>query len=229
MAEQIVLFGGTFDPIHNGHLIVARAIAEHFGFPKVTFVPAGAPPHKTAGNHRAGNVTMPAHRPPVASAEHRLEMVRLAIAGEERLAVSDVELRRNAPSFTFDTLSQIRQESGPAAQLFWIVGADMLADLPAWHRATEVVKMATIVTAGRTGHDFGQTQYNLLGGKLTEALRNAFGQEQLDKLTAWIAPTPLVDISSTQIRFRLRQKLSVRFLVPEAVVEYVRCHSLYDI
>jgi len=214
MPERIVLFGGTFDPIHHGHLIVARAVAEYFHFPRVTFVPVAAPPHKC----RPGPGQRPGASP--ARPEDRLKMVRLAIQGEPLFDVSDIELRRPLPSYTFDTLLELRREQGLEAQLYWIIGADMLEDLPTWHRAPEVVDMATIITASRP-------PYSARLERTLERLRERFGAERVARLAAGVAPTPMIDISSTQIRHRVRRGRSIRYLTPPAVVEYIRRRRLY--
>jgi len=215
MSERIVLFGGTFDPIHHGHLIVARAVAEYFHFPRVTFVPVAAPPHK----HRPGRPPDPPGGAPAPPGD-RLKMVRLAIEGERLFDVSDIELRRPLPSYTFDTLLELRREHGLEARLYWIIGADMLEDLPTWHRASEVVDMATIITASRP-------PYSARLERTLERLRERFGVERAARLAGGVAPTPIIDISSTQIRRRLREGRSIRYLTPPAVVKYIRARRLY--
>ena len=220
MIQRIVLFGGTFNPIHNGHLIVARAVAEYYHFERVTFVPAYVPPHKgeprTEG--REGQSTARYQ----ASAEDRLEMIRLAIADEDLFEVSDVELKRRPPSYTFDTLMQLRQEHGLDVQLHWIIGTDMLEDLPTWHRAREVVEMATIITAARP-------PYSERLSATMEKLRVRFTAEQISRLAAAAAPTPLIDITSTEIRHRVRAGRSVRYLTPDSVIDYIRKRGLYTV
>ncbi len=218
MDQRIVLFGGTFNPIHNGHLIVARAVAEYFHFERVTFVPAYVPPHKSEPHAGGEEADLPAQYR--SSAEDRLTMIRLAIAGEGVFDVSEVELRRQPPSYTFDTLLQFRQEHGLEAQLHWVIGADMLADLPTWHRAGEVVDMATIITAARP-------PYSDRIAQMLERLRSRFSPEQISRLGAGVAATPLIDITSTQIRHRVRQGRSIRYLTPDAVVDYIGKRGLY--
>ena len=216
MAERIVLFGGTFNPIHHGHLIVARAVAEHFHFDRITLVPAALPPHKSLVDTPAEGeaaVRMP-------TAQDRLAMVRLAAAGEDVFDVSDVELTRRPPSYTFDTLMAMRERHGLQAKLYWVVGADMLEDLPNWRRAGEVADMATIITAARPPWS------GRIGDILAE-LAGRFRPDQLAKLSAAVAPTPLVDITSTQIRHRTHQGLSIRYLTPEAVIKYIQERGLY--
>jgi len=210
MGERMVLFGGTFDPIHHGHLIVARAVAERLHFERITLVPAAVSPHKTRGVSPA----------PAAGPEDRVEMVRRAVAGEDLFEVSEVELSRARPSYTRDTLLALREEHGPDVELVWIIGADMLADLPAWHRAAEVVDMARIVTAARP-------PYSERIERTLENLRVRLAAEQVARLAAGVVPTPLVDISSTQIRRRVREGRPISYLTPNTVIDYIQCQGLY--
>jgi len=205
MGDRVVLFGGTFDPVHHGHLIVARAVAEHCGYERITLVPSGTSPHKSNA---------------VASPGDRLAMLRLAVAGEGLFDVSDVELRREGPSYTIDTLTGLRAEIGAATELHLLIGADMLADLPNWRRAADVVALARVVVAMRPGWD----------GRMDEVLgrlRRDLPGEVAEALIASVVPTPLIDISSTTIRRRLAAGQSIRFLVPEAVGEYIEREGLY--
>ncbi len=131
-SERLVLFGGSFDPVHHGHLIVARAVGEHLAALRVVLVPARQSPHKQRI---------------FASAEDRLAMLRLATSGQTMLEASDVEIIRDTPSYTIDTLEHFaRLHEGPIA---WVIGADMLHDLPCWHRARELVERFELVIAGR--------------------------------------------------------------------------------
>jgi len=216
MPERIVLFGGTFNPIHHGHLIVARAVAEYFHFERITLVPAASPPHKSLLDIPAeGQSSVKAP-----TAADRMAMVRLAVEGEALFDVSDIELNRRPPSYTFDTLMALRDRHGLEAKLYWLVGADMLADLPNWHRAAEVVDMATIITAARP-------PWTERIGETLEKLAARFDPDQVARLEAAVAPTPLIDITSTQIRHRVRQGRSVRYLTPEPVIDYIARNGLY--
>ena len=209
MAEQIIIFGGTFDPIHYGHLIAARAVAEHFGFRRVTFMPAMVPPHKGGASHES------------APAADRLEMVRLAVADSGMFDVSDIELQRDGPSYTFDTLMSLRRQYGHEADLHWIIGADMLEDLPTWHKAGEVIEMARVITAARP-------PYSERIPAVLEGLRANFTAEQVARLGDGVVPTPLIDISSTNIRRRLAEAKPVRYLTPDAVIGYICRRGLYE-
>ncbi|HUS47618.1 MAG TPA: nicotinate-nucleotide adenylyltransferase [Phycisphaerae bacterium] len=205
MGEKIALFGGTFDPVHHGHLIVARALAEQRAYDRVTFVPAASPPHKP---------------PPQASAEDRLAMLRLAIKGEKLFDICCLELERPGPSYTFDTLRQLRAQLGPSAELHWLVAADMVEELPSWHRAKEVLAMARLVVAVRP-------PWNERLEEVLDSLRGKLPADRLEDISRSIVTTPLVDISSTDIRRRVRNGLSIRYLTPDSVATYVKEHRLY--
>lgn len=211
MADDIVIFGGTFNPIHHGHLILARAVAERGGFQRVTFMPVHTPPHGGGRGEKAFGASD-------ATSADRLEMIRLAIAGESCLDVNDLEIRRPGPSFTIDTLKELRRVHGPAARLHLIVGADMLSDLPRWRRAAEVVEMAGIITVGRCGQDVSA---------VLERLGQAFPAERVAAIKAGIMDTPLIEISSSDIRRRVAAGLSIRYLTPPAVAEFIVARGLF--
>ena len=202
MTARIGLFGGSFNPIHFGHLIVARALRESLGLHQVCFLPSRRPPHK--------DVTM------LAKPLHRGEMVRLAIEGDEGFTFDDFDLAREGPCYTIETVAHFR-EHFPSAELYWFIGADSLMDLPTWHRASELVSQCSIVTAARSGKiPLDPSELEL-----------AFGKEKTTKLLAGVVETPVIDISSTDIRNRVAEGLSIRYLVPEAVRKYVEKHRLY--
>ena len=205
MPQRIVLFGGTFDPVHNGHLIVARSVAEQRRFDRVCLVPSANPPHKASVR---------------APGADRLAMLRLAIEGEELFDVSDAEIRRQGPSYTIDTIAALRRQAGPDAQLHLIVGADMLADLPTWYRVDELVRMVRIVVAARP-------PWQQRMGEILAGLGERFPAEFVAQTAASVLPTPLLDISSTDVRRRVAEGRSIRYLVPEAVRQYILEHGIY--
>lgn len=205
MGERLVIFGGTFNPVHYGHLIVARAVAEQLQADTVTLMPASVPPHKAAAS---------------ADGRHRLAMLRLAVADDPLFAVSTLELERQGPSYTYDTLVHLRQQHGLETELAWVIGMDMLADLASWYRATDVVEMARIVTAARPPMPAD------LNERLAR-LRVRFSDEQIARIAAGILQTPLIDISSTQIRHRVRDGRPIRHLTTDSVVAYIRANNLY--
>lgn len=205
-SRQIVCFGGTFDPVHNGHLIVARSLAEQRGFERIVLVPAGLPPHKG---------------PATASAGQRLEMLRLATAGEPLFEISEIEIHRQGPSFTYDTLAALQQQFGPGAAMNWVIGADMLADLPNWHRANDVLHMARILVALRP-------PWNASLDGLFDNLKIQLDLQEVEQLAASVVAVPLVEISSSEIRRRRAAGLSIRYMVPDAVQAYISEHGLYS-
>lgn len=213
----IAIYGGTFDPVHLGHLIVARAVAERCGFRRVTLMPSASPPHKSAA---------------LSSPTDRLEMLRLAVADDPLFEVSDLELRRSGPSYTIDTLAELGRQADPGAGIAWIIGADMLAILPKWHRAAEVVRQARIITAVRPGWDNREgtpqtATQPVVPKELERDLREAFGPDISSRLLADVVQTPRIEISSTDIRERCAAGLSIRYLVPPAVEQYIRERNLY--
>jgi|CXWL01.1.fsa_nt_gi nicotinate-nucleotide adenylyltransferase len=192
---RIGILGGTFDPVHNGHLALAGAARDHFGLDTVLFVPAGQPWRKTRE---------------ITAAEHRLAMLELAVAGDDALGISDVELRRPGPTYTADTLDALAGERLDDA--FWFVlGADALADLPRWRDPERIVRHAVIAVAPRTGHeiDTAIAALPVLAGRIESF------------------PMPPWDHSSTEIRLRAARRESLADLVPPAVEQYISDHGLY--
>lgn len=200
---RIGLFGGSFNPIHVGHLIVSRAVAERLRLDKVYLIPAALPPHRMPKN--------------LAPPEHRLAMLRLAVQGDPLFEISDLEIARPGPSYTVHTVEQFRRQFGPAAELFWIIGADSLGELANWYQADRLVDLCQIVTAARPGYDHIDTK----------GLRLRFTAEQAARLEAGVLPTPRIDISASDIRRRVAAGQSIRYLVPDAVADYIAKHGLY--
>jgi nicotinate-nucleotide adenylyltransferase len=210
------LFGGTFDPVHFGHLRLATELAEAFHLEKVVFLPAGLPYHRGRDAH--------------ASAEQRLTMLKLAIARDPRFDVDDRELRRSGDTFTYDTLAEIRRERGPAAPLVFLAGSDAFARIDTWHRWDELFALAHFAVAIR-GDD---TRWSSQGPgafpravwpRITLNLRELLGAPAGKVMT--FAMTPLA-ISSTALRELTGAGASIRYLTPDPVVEFVRSHRLYQ-
>ena len=178
------VFGGTFDPVHVGHLAIANAALDELGLGRVYFVPARRSPLKQEG--------------PIAGPEDRLAMLEAATTGEPRFRVSAVELDRKGPSFTVDTLEAMRGEG----ELFLILGSDAYADFEEWREPERIRSLATIVLAARPG-----------------APNAPSGVRMLD--------SPLMDISSRELRARAARGRSLRYLVPEGVLRYIEEHGLY--
>ncbi|UCE61703.1 MAG: nicotinate-nucleotide adenylyltransferase [Phycisphaerales bacterium] len=203
MVDRIALFGGSFDPIHNGHLIIARAIAEQLGLDKVVFLPSARPPHKSPDS--------------LASPAHRASMVELAIEGDALFEFSDFDLSREGPSYTIDTVDHFRRELCEKADLVWIIGADSIEELPTWREVDRLLDACRIVTAARASWE--KTDWG--------ALCQTLGEARVSALRADIVRTPVIEISSTEIRDRLRAGLPIRYLVPAEVRTYIEQHRLY--
>lgn len=197
------LYGGSFNPIHLGHLAIARAVVDHFGLSRMVFLPAAAPPHKA--------------REGLAPSHDRAEMVRLAIAGEPVFELSDFDLRRPGPCYTIDTVLHFRELLPPGTEIFWLIGADTLSELPTWKRIHELVDLCRIVTACRPGYD--AINWHLL--------ERVFRVGQVEKLRHGLVETPRVDISSTDIRRRVAASESIADQVPPTVAEYIQQNRLY--
>ena len=203
MPQRVALFGGSFDPIHFGHLIGARFIAEHFDIERVVLIPSARPPHKL--------------KRPLTDAKHRLEMTRLAVAGDPLFEVDDLELHRTGPSYSIDTVDEFRRRLGPDVELFWLLGSDSLPELSTWHRAPELVKLVRMVTFTRPGCHPPETA----------ALAQKLGDQAAAQLLRDSVATPAIDISATDIRRRAAAGRSIRYLVPDPVQSYIIAHHLY--
>ncbi len=203
MAERIGLFGGSFDPIHHGHLIVARAVAERHCLERVLFLPSASPPHKAVEG--------------LTEASHRSEMVKLGIAGEPLFEFSDADLSCDGPSYTIDTIRRFRDRFDTETVLCWLIGGDWLTELPTWRSANELIDSCEIVTAVRPGWD----------GVDWDRMGLAVGADRVEKLRRGLTETPRIEISSTDIRRRVGEKRSIRFLTPARVVDYIETHGLY--
>ena len=197
---NIGVLGGTFDPVHNGHLIVAEQVRAQLELAEVLFVPAGQPWLKGDS--------------PILSAEHRLQMVRLAIADEPCFKTSTMEIDRPGPSYTVDTIAELQAQLGAGDELFFIFGWDSLAQLPQWREPSRLIEMCRLVAVPRPG-------YPLPDLNSLEALIPGLSQRVI------VRHKPKVDISATEIRDRVARGLSIRHLVPEAVDKYIRQHRLY--
>ncbi len=197
---RLGIFGGSFDPVHYGHLILAEQCREQCELDEVWFVPARQPPHKTARH--------------LSPEKARLEMLELATAGHEAFRVSDIELRREGLSYTVDTLQQLHEE-GPQRELFFLIGGDSLFDLPHWREPDRIAELATIVAVNRAGRRLPERSEleQLLGPSLAARIK--------------LVTMPAVDLSSTDIRARVQQGRSIRYLVPRAVEQYILEHGLY--
>jgi nicotinate-nucleotide adenylyltransferase len=195
---RIGILGGTFNPPHLGHLVAAQEAYRELALDTVTLIPAGLPPHKPVEDEPG--------------AEHRFELCRLAIAGDNRFSVSDLELRRDGPSFTVDTLDLLRSQS-PSDDLFLILGADIAAGLPKWHEPERVLELATVAIAKRRG-------------TAKEAVEQALAQLDGGERARFFQ-MPRIGISSTMVRRRVRAGQPIRYFVPDGVMHYIETHGLY--
>ena len=210
------LFGGTFDPVHFGHLRLATELAEAFRLDRVIFVPAGLPYHRGRDAH--------------ATNEQRLTMLKLATARDPRFDVDDRELRREGPTYTYDTLVELRRERGPDASLVFLTGSDAFAKIDTWHRWTELFDLAHFAVAVR-GDD---PEWAKKGpGCFPRDVWPRITLNQREMLSApsgkvmTFAMTPLA-ISSTALRELVAANASIRYLTPDPVVEFVRSHRIYS-
>lgn len=193
---KVGIMGGTFDPLHIGHMMAAEAARETYGLQEVWFMPSHIPPHK----HEAG-----------VSGADRLAMVQEAIKNHEAFRTLDWEVVRGGVSYTYETIRRL-QEAYPHFDLYFIIGADMVQYLPKWNEIEELVQRLTFIGVGRPG-----TPLDL------EALPTYIAEKVL------LADMPLVDISSTMLRERAAAGKSIRYMVPEAVFDFVQRSGLYGI
>lgn len=200
---RLGLFGGSFDPVHFGHLLLAECCREQCALDRVWFLPAAVPPHKRGR--------------PLSSADARAEMLDLAIGGHEGFALSRFEIERGGVSYTVDTLRHFRREE-PDRELFLLMGADMLHDLPGWRESAEVCRLALPVVVRRAG----EKEPNL------DCLSELVSAERLDAIARHQVEMPEMGISSTEIRRRVVAGQSIRYRTPRAVEKYIESHGLYE-
>ena len=214
--ERIGLLGGTFNPVHNGHVFAAEAVADRFGLDKVLLVPSYHPPHKET--------------PDLAPAADRLRMIELACAGRPRLVPSDIEVKARGKSYSVVTLGRIRRLY-PEAWIFFILGVDAFLEIETWKDYGKVLEQCLFIVMSRPGSDLGAAG-SVLGGRLGAQTRLLGAGERPDEALfdadrVFLTPIDALDISSTDIRRRLRQGLPVTGLVPPAVAEYLERRHLY--
>lgn len=202
---KLGLFGGTFNPIHIGHLKIARKVLDDFGLDKLIFIPSGNPPHKSAGE--------------IAGAFHRLKMLELAIADEaclallgssrrERFEVSDIEIKRKGTSYTLDTIKQIKEIYGKDTILYFIAGADMALDLPNWKCPLKILELSHFIAVQRPNFSL-------------EKLNEEYPQKMI------FVEGVSIEVSSSDIRKRIKEGKTIKTLVPEAVEKYIKDNALF--
>lgn len=199
--KRIAVMGGTFDPIHYGHLVTAEATRDKFELEKVIFVPTGTPPHK---EYRK-----------VSSRENRYLMTILATITNPYFEVSDIELKREGYTYTVDTLKKIMEIHGEDTQIYFITGADAVMEILAWKNVEQVLNMCKIVSAYRPGYDINQFR------------NKVFEIERIYKNKVYLIEVPALAISSTDIRYRIKNNRTIKYLLPEQVENYVLKKGLY--
>ncbi|GHO45274.1 nicotinate-nucleotide adenylyltransferase [Ktedonospora formicarum] len=217
-SEHIGIMGGTFDPIHNAHLAVAEEVRVALNLSSILFIPTGQPPHKR------NQQTTPASR--------RLAMVECAIATNPYFTCSRIEIDRDGPSYTVDTLHRLREQYGSKAHFYFIIGWDSLLDLHGWYNPQGILaELTALVAVGRPGYpsSANSPQRQTAAGKLDNAGYNTMLEERLPGITQRLrlVQAPLLDISSTDLRQRVAQGQPIRYQTPDAVVDYIREHHLY--
>ena len=199
---RLGILGGSFDPVHYAHLLLAECCREACRLDEVWFMPAFVAPHK---RHQG-----------VSDSKHRVEMLKLATGGNASFRVSELELSRGGVSFTVQTLQELRRER-PDAELFFLMGADSLRDLPTWRQPSEVCQLAIPVVVSRP--DWPEPDYELLSPVVSP--------ERLDEIRRYEVEMPLLQLSSSEIRSRVASKQSIRYRTPPAVETYIETHGLY--
>ncbi len=199
--QRIGIMGGTFDPIHHGHLVAAEEARYQFGLAKVVFIPAGHPPHKVSRK--------------ISAASHRLAMTQLAIQSNPFFSISAIEIERPGLSYTIDTVREMKKIY-PLADLFFITGADAVLEILSWKHFDELLAQCCFIAAKRPGYRLGKLKTKLPG----------IGEEQLKRII--IMEVPALAISSTDIRERVQTGRPIKYLLPEAVEKYIVEQGLYQ-
>jgi len=198
-AKRVLIFGGTFDPIHNGHLIACRTVAESLGIKRIILIPSGKHPYKH-------NITSP---------EIRMEMLEASIEDERIFDICDCEFNRGGYSYSFDTAVWIKEDiCRRMKEVYWMIGEDNVAQIPKWYKAEEFVKEVRFAVACR---------------KTNESDFNGTDEEKqiIEQMDIEYIDTPIIEISSSMIRDRVKQGQSIKYLVPELVEKYIKDNNLY--
>lgn len=199
---RIGIFGGSFDPVHLGHLWIGEAATEKLALDRLLWIPSATQPLKPGG--------------PVASNDQRLEMLRLAISGRGGHEVDDREIRRSGVSYTVDTVAELQQQH-PGAELFLIIGSDSLASMRRWHQPQQLLSGVTLAVVQRGGED--EIDFSILQGLAD--------QDRIDRFAQSVIQMPLIEISSSEIRSRAGQGSSIRHRVPRPVEAYINANDVY--
>ena len=197
--RKVGIMGGSFDPIHLGHLVVANEVLNIYNLDEIIFVPTGNPPHKDKLR---------------ADSFHRYMMVYMAVLSNDKISVSDFEIRKNDKSYTVNTLKHFRQLYEDT-DLYFITGADAIIELPHWHEAAEVIKLCKLVAVSRPGISMKEARQRI------DEIENILGG------TIEMLQVPMLQISSTDIRGRFEKGISAKYLLPESVEQYIMKNKLY--
>ncbi|MFW6171181.1 MAG: nicotinate-nucleotide adenylyltransferase [Planctomycetota bacterium] len=200
--RRLGIFGGTFDPVHYAHLLLAETCREQCELDEVWLMPAAKPPHKV--KHEAS------------PAQHRLEMLQLAVGGHDCVRASTLEIDRGGISYTVDTLEAIHQQL-PRTELFLLMGADSLEDLPHWRAPTRICELSVPVGVRRSG----------LPEPSLQPLRHLVDPQRLAQFGRWQVSMPMMELASSDLRTRVGKGLSIRYRTPRAVEKYIEAHELY--
>lgn len=192
---KVGILGGTFNPIHLGHLLITQVISERFNLDRLVFIPCYLPYHKK----NTGLV----------ESKHRLNMVRSAISRDSLFEVSDIDIRRGGPSYSFDTVMELKKRFPRGAGFYFIVGSDNIPELAGWYRIKELGRLCRFVVVPRPGYPVSLNKSRRLGIKTL------------------YYPGPLLDISSSRIRQRVKEGKTIKYFVPEAVAQYIKRYRLY--
>ena len=201
----VVWFGGTFDPVHNGHLVIARCAAEQVKAGKVVLAPARCNPLKNS---------------PAASPGDRVKMLKIAVEGDPLFEIDRAEINRRGPSYTVDTIEHTMRKR-KNKKMYLLAGADSLNELTSWHRVEDLLQMVTLLVACRPPADIEQVNKNI--AQIGNILRGKTG----DRLNISAITAPMLEISSTDIRRRVNASRSIKYLVPETVEDYIEKRALY--
>jgi len=197
--HSVAIIGGSFDPIHYGHLLLGERAGERYRLKLVIFVPNRLSPLK---NQKS-----------VSAAQDRYAMAELAVADNPRFAVCDCEIDRPGPSYSIDTIRTLKQELSPEVEILFVTGADAILELAEWHQPDAILCESQVIAANRPGFDL-------------EMMSAVLGPQRANKIE--VLSMPMMDISSTDIRQRVSQGRSIRYLTPPAVIDYIKGHNLYQ-
>lgn len=218
---RLGVLGGTFNPIHNGHLAIARQTREALGLDRILFIPTNDPPHKP---HQG-----------LAPAKDRYEMVRLAIDSDPLFVISNIELRRSGTSYSIDTVRQLRHEYGPESELFFLIGLDAFLDFPTWHEPETLLTLCSFVVISRPGLSFQALSTLPLLPPLSQQALLDLDRGVSSRLTVPMGTHSLIclrlppsDVSASGIRSKFKQGLPTANLLPPQVESYILQHHIYD-